>query len=102
MYRLQGFCIATHSVFAVIRIITAIFLKETLENAGSDSDLMIAAAVKKKQAYIAKLGDAFLAIDEDRLSTMIVCLPGCYRGSQYVLLTTMRLRREDLRYTTIS
>lgn len=51
-------------VFAVIRIITALFLKHTMENAGSDADLMIAAQMRKKRAYLEKLGEAFTAIDD--------------------------------------
>merc|ERR1712226_820895 len=43
---------------------TAIFLKHTLDNAGSDADLLIAAQMKKKRAYVEKLGEAFQAIDE--------------------------------------
>ena len=36
-------------------------------------------------------------MEDDRVSTIIVCLPGCYRGSQYVFLISIfsRLRRGD-------
>ena len=46
----------------------------------------------------------FLLVEDDRVSTIIVCLPGCYRGSQYVFSISIfsRLRRGDFRYTTIS
>ena len=31
----------------------------------------------------------FLAVEDDRVSTIIVCLPGYYRGSQYVFLISI-------------
>jgi len=51
-------------VFAIIRIITALFLKETLQNAYEDADMMINEQLKKKQSYLAKLAQAFEVMDE--------------------------------------
>lgn len=51
-------------VFAIIRIITALFLKETLQNAYEDADMMIREQLKKKQAYLGKLAQAFEVMDE--------------------------------------
>ena len=31
----------------------------------------------------------FLLVEDDRVSTIIVCLPGYYRGSQYVFLISI-------------
>lgn len=51
-------------VFAVIRIITALFLKDTFQNAYEDADMMINEQLKKKTAYLEKLAQAFEAMDE--------------------------------------
>jgi len=50
-------------VFAVIRIITAIFLKETLQVASNDQEEMIHEQMKKKQSYLHKLESIFKAVD---------------------------------------
>merc|ERR1712187_472915 len=44
-------------------VIRAIFLKETLHNAGADADTMIQDHIMKKAAYREKLREAFEAID---------------------------------------
>merc|ERR1719277_856225 len=51
-------------VFAVIRVITAIFLKETLDAANNDAVMVIAEKNKKKQAYLKKLGAVFKHADK--------------------------------------
>jgi len=50
-------------VFAVIRIITAIFLKDTLAVASSDTEMIVMEQTKKKQMLLSKLEQAFKAID---------------------------------------
>jgi hypothetical protein len=52
-------------IFAVIRIIGAIFLKETLHNASVDADTMIQEQLSKRKAFREKLAEAFDAIDVD-------------------------------------
>lgn len=51
-------------VFAVIRVITAIFLKDTLDAATSDNDMMVSERLKKQQMYIERLKDLFCAADQ--------------------------------------
>merc|ERR1711971_635591 len=50
-------------IFAIVSVIRAIFLKETLHNAGADADTMIQDHIMKKAAYREKLREAFEAID---------------------------------------
>lgn len=51
--------------FAVIRILTAIFLKQTMEVASADQEMMIAAKIKKKKRYADKLGVFFRSADRN-------------------------------------
>ncbi|CAE7903290.1 unnamed protein product [Symbiodinium necroappetens] len=57
-------CYITIIVFAVIRVISAIFLKDTLDAAHSDADNMVAENLAKKAEYVKKLESFFKAIDE--------------------------------------
>lgn len=50
-------------VFAIIRIITALFLKETLTIAGNDAEMMVNEQMKKTKAYVGKLQKVFEAVD---------------------------------------
>jgi len=50
-------------VFAVIRIITAMFLKETLDAANNDAEIIICDRQRKKQGYLKKLKGVFQAAD---------------------------------------
>jgi len=50
-------------VFAMFRIITALFLKDTLSVAAGDSEMMISERMREKQTYAAKLRDFFTAAD---------------------------------------
>jgi hypothetical protein len=50
-------------VFAVIRIITALFLKETLQVASNDEYMMVSEQMKKKQTLLKKLERVFTEID---------------------------------------
>merc|ERR1719253_783301 len=50
-------------VFAVIRVITALFLKETLAQAAKDADQLFKERIKKKGATVAKLTDIFHLAD---------------------------------------
>merc|ERR1712048_1517310 len=50
-------------VFAIIRIITAIFLRETLQAATQDADELAQEQLKKKGALVAKLREFFQAAD---------------------------------------
>merc|ERR1712151_1357092 len=47
-------------VFAVTRIITAIFLKETMDACNSDKEMMITERADKKKAYLNKLSEVFV------------------------------------------
>lgn len=51
-------------VFAVIRIITALFLKRTMQIASQDEDLMTVEKLKEKDAYLRKLKVFFEAADQ--------------------------------------
>eukprot|EP00930_Biecheleria_cincta_P004599 TRINITY_DN105513_c0_g1_i1.p1 TRINITY_DN105513_c0_g1~~TRINITY_DN105513_c0_g1_i1.p1 ORF type:complete len:358 (+),score=55.03 TRINITY_DN105513_c0_g1_i1:1-1074(+) len=50
-------------VFAVIRVITAIFLKDTFDAANSDADMMVQERKQKMESYVKKLEDIFFAAD---------------------------------------
>merc|ERR1712232_593966 len=50
-------------VFAIIRIITALFLKETLNVAANDADLQIQERLRETAVLVEKLGRLFLALD---------------------------------------
>lgn len=50
-------------VFAIIRVITALFLKETLSNANDDAEMMIRDQMTRKKAYLSKLAETFEAFD---------------------------------------
>ncbi|CAE7402736.1 Scn11a [Symbiodinium pilosum] len=52
-------------VFAVIRVVTALFLKETLASAANDADMQIEESRKTARDYQKKLEDLFRAVDED-------------------------------------
>jgi len=51
-------------VFATIRIITAIFLKETLQVAANDTDMMIEERMREKAEYGQKLEELFKEADQ--------------------------------------
>lgn len=51
--------------FAVIRILTALFLKQTMEVASSDYELMMGEKIQKKKMYAQRLGMFFKAADSD-------------------------------------
>jgi len=50
-------------VFAAIRVITAVFLKDTLDAAQNDADHQLAESLKKKAQYVTKLEKFFETID---------------------------------------
>ncbi|CAJ1380160.1 unnamed protein product [Effrenium voratum] len=50
-------------VFAVIRVISAIFLKDTLDAAQNDAEQLVVDRLKKKAQYVQKLEEVFRAID---------------------------------------
>ncbi|CAE7676036.1 Scn11a [Symbiodinium pilosum] len=52
-------------IFAIIRIITAIFLKETLATAAGDAALAVQEKVRSKEQYVSRLEDIFLEADDD-------------------------------------
>ena len=66
-------------VFAVIRVISAIFLKDTLDAAHNDAENLVFDRLKKKASYVRKLQDIFKAIDntsdgmvtEDQLTSVL-------------------------------
>ncbi|CAE7346555.1 Scn11a, partial [Symbiodinium sp. KB8] len=51
-------------VFAVIRVISAVFLKDTLDAAQNDAEQLVVDRLRKKAQYVAKLESIFLAIDD--------------------------------------
>jgi len=51
-------------VFALIRVISAIFLKDTLDAAQADAENLVVDRLRKKAEYVDKLQGAFNAIDE--------------------------------------
>ncbi|CAE7500791.1 Scn11a, partial [Symbiodinium pilosum] len=51
-------------VFAVIRVISAVFLKDTLDAAQNDAEQLVVDRLRKKAQYVAKLESIFMAIDE--------------------------------------
>jgi len=51
-------------VFAVLRVITAVFLRETLEAANNDAELVILERLRQKGKYIKRLEGIFRAMDE--------------------------------------
>ncbi|CAJ1348651.1 unnamed protein product [Effrenium voratum] len=51
-------------VFAVIRVITAIFLKDTLDAANNDAELLVVERLQKKASYVKKLETIFQSIRE--------------------------------------
>lgn len=66
-------------VFAVIRVISAIFLKDTLDAANNDAEQAVVEQLQKKKQYVEKLEAIFNAMDktqdgmitEERLSEML-------------------------------
>ncbi|CAK9013229.1 unnamed protein product [Durusdinium trenchii] len=66
-------------VFAVIRVISAIFLKDTLDAAQNDAEALVVDRLSKKASYVRKLEQIFKAIDntsdgmvtEEKLSTIL-------------------------------
>ncbi|CAK9027696.1 unnamed protein product [Durusdinium trenchii] len=65
----HGYCVffllyITVIVFAVLRVITAIFVKETLEVASNDAELMVQERMRKKASYVKKLESIFKAMDD--------------------------------------
>ena len=50
-------------VFAVIRVISAIFLKDTLDAAQNDAENLVFDRLSKKASYVRKLEHIFKAID---------------------------------------
>ncbi|CAE7219612.1 Scn10a [Symbiodinium microadriaticum] len=54
----------TFVVFAVIRVISAIFLRETLEAANNDAEILVQERLRKKATYVRKLESIFRACDE--------------------------------------
>ena len=51
-------------VFALVRVITAIFLKDTLEAAQTDAEFMVLEGMRKRSKYVQKLEGIFRAIDK--------------------------------------
>ncbi|CAJ1357156.1 unnamed protein product [Effrenium voratum] len=51
-------------VFAVIRVISAIFLKETFDAAANDAEQLVRDRLKMKAEYVDKLEGVFTAIDD--------------------------------------
>ncbi|CAK9091621.1 Two pore calcium channel protein 1B [Durusdinium trenchii] len=52
-------------VFAIIRVISAIFLKDTLDAAQADAESVVVDRLRKKAEYLQKLESLFRAMDEE-------------------------------------
>jgi len=73
------FVYVTIIVFAIIRVISAIFLKDTLEAAHNDAENLILERLIKKRTYVRKLENIFHAVDgacdgmvtEEKLSSIL-------------------------------
>merc|ERR1719424_833596 len=57
-------------VFAVMRVVGALFLQNTLKMASADEELMHMEKMNKKNAYIAKLRDFLTGSDKDGSGSM--------------------------------
>ncbi|CAE7478904.1 ANKRD17 [Symbiodinium sp. CCMP2456] len=72
-------CYITLVVFAIIRVISAVFLKDTLDAAQNDAEALVVDKMHKKQEFVVKLEGIFKAIDdtgsgiisEERLTTIL-------------------------------
>jgi len=72
-------CYITLVVFAIIRVISAVFLKDTLDAAQNDAEALVVDKMHKKQEFMVKLEGIFKAIDdtgsgiisEERLTTIL-------------------------------
>lgn len=77
--RIFFFVYITIIVFAVIRVISAIFLKDTLDAAQNDAENLVFDRLSKKASYVKKLEQIFRAIDssadgmvtEEKLSNIL-------------------------------
>jgi len=54
------------AMFAVIKVITAVFIAETTRHANSDDELALTRKQRQKEAYVAKLKDVFIELDHSR------------------------------------
>mmetsp|Transcript_22323 Transcript_22323/g.49397 ORF Transcript_22323/g.49397 Transcript_22323/m.49397 type:complete len:664 (+) Transcript_22323:93-2084(+) len=54
----------TFVIFAIIRIVNALFLQETLKVASADLEMQVQMSMSEKQAYIDKLRTVFLELDK--------------------------------------
>ncbi|CAE7023046.1 Cacna1g [Symbiodinium natans] len=64
-YSLPFLAYITLVVFAVIRVVTALFLKETLASAANDADMQLEENRRTAKNYQQKLEDLFRAVDDD-------------------------------------
>ncbi|CAE7271772.1 Scn11a [Symbiodinium natans] len=72
-------CYITLVVFAIIRVISAVFLKDTLDAAQNDAEALVVDKIHKKAEFVVKLEGIFNAIDdtgsgiisEERLTTIL-------------------------------
>lgn len=69
-YALPFLAYITLVVFAVIRIVTALFLKETLASAAQDADMQMDELRGNARDYQRKLEELFLAADADGNGTL--------------------------------
>merc|ERR1719421_1633276 len=71
--------------FAIMRIVTAIFLKETLKAAQADDDMMVRRQLEREGDYVDELRSLFMEADEDG--------SGMVSGEEFEAL----LRKPDVR-----
>jgi len=87
-------------IFAIIKVITAVFIAETNRNANSDDELALTKKQRQKAAYCEKLQDVFVELDNtgdgflswEELDRLI------HDDLLQSLLHTLEIDTQDLRY----
>ena len=57
-------------VFAVLRIVTALFIKETLQSAANDAEMMMEESTSSSRQYQRRLAELFRLVDDDGDGTL--------------------------------
>ena len=90
-------------VFAVIRIVTALFLQETLANASNDADMILENSRRLAKDYQDKLEELFQAADNDGDGSLTpdefveaLSIPGVQRCSVCTVFDVLPLRVNSL------
>merc|ERR1712241_100935 len=62
-YYLFFYLYVTGVIFAVTRIISALFLKDTLQSAANDTDMRVQETMQQRKKYLDKLDELFVLLD---------------------------------------